>query len=157
MQWLNASCDLTHLHTHQETWKNLLHLIGTHDVPALHHIFQNAKHYNWSIEKLLEKIEMALNQDYHPQNYSDLEIELALAIYEHGGGVALYALHKSPFVFPSRTTLLEHQKKFSLHITVGDIKISDILANINTTFENVQLGHQTVGITLSMDEIGCDN
>ena len=126
-------------------------------MPALHCIFKNAKQCNWSIEKLLEKTKMALDGNYHPQNFSNLEIELAMAIYELGGSAALYALHKSPFAFPSCTTLLEHHKKFSLCITVGDIKISDILANIKTMFKEVQLKHKTVRITLSMDEIACDN
>ena len=86
---------------------------------ALYHIFKNAKYYDWSIEKLLEKTEMALNGDYHPHNYSDLEIELALAIYELGDGEMLYALSKSPFVFPSCITLPEYQKKISLYFVAA--------------------------------------
>ncbi|KAG6863094.1 hypothetical protein C0993_000191, partial [Termitomyces sp. T159_Od127] len=105
---LNVSRDLTRLRTHKETWNTLFDFLGTHDVPGLHRIFKNAKLDSWSIEKLLKRMQMALVGDYHPQNYSDLEIELALAIYELGGGAALHALHKSLFAFPSRTTLFEH-------------------------------------------------
>jgi hypothetical protein len=99
---------------------------------------------------------MALAGDYHPRSYSDLEIELATVIYELGGGAALHALHNSPFAFPSRKTIFEHRREFRLRITVGAVKMTDILANIETMFVNVKPDHRTVGITLSMDEVASD-
>jgi hypothetical protein len=155
-QRLNTSKALRRLHVHRDTWRALLQLIGTHDVPGLHRIFKNAKTQNWSVEALLEKVQMALDGTYHPRSYSDLELELATTIYELGGGAALHALHHSPFAFPSRNTLAEHRDEFQLRITAGAPTMLDILANIETMFKNVQPGHKKVGITLSMDEIASD-
>jgi hypothetical protein len=42
-QRLNTSKALRHLHVHRDTWRALLQLIGTHNIPALHRIFKNAK------------------------------------------------------------------------------------------------------------------
>jgi len=81
---------------------------------------------------------------------------LATVIYELGGGAALYALQKSPFAFPSRTTILERRQDFKLRITVGDVKMLDILANIETMFKDIAPGHRRVPITLSMDEVASD-
>ena len=131
-------------------------LVGTQDVPALHRIFKNGKIRGWSIEKLLDKIRLAVDGTYHAKNFSDLEFDLATTIYELGGGAALYALQKSPFSFPSRTTILEHRQNFKLCITVGEVKMSDILANIKTMFKDVSPGHQKVPITLSLDEVATD-
>ncbi|KAF8221799.1 hypothetical protein L208DRAFT_1529184 [Tricholoma matsutake] len=153
---LNDSKSLSRLCVHQETWKNLLDLLGTHDIPGLHRIFKNAKRRNWSTEQLYKKMRMALAGDYHPQSYSDLEIELATVIYELGGGAALHALHNSPFAFPSRKTIFEHRREFRLCITVGAVQMTDILANIETMFANVKPDHRTIGITLSMDEVTSD-
>lgn len=68
---------------------------------------------------LLEKMQMALKGMYHPQSYSDLELDLVTTIYELGGSTTLHALHHSPFAFPSCNFLAECQKEFQLHIIVG--------------------------------------
>ncbi|KAF8074685.1 hypothetical protein FPV67DRAFT_1619269 [Lyophyllum atratum] len=156
LERLNVSRALARLRVHQDTWKHILDLVGTQDVPALHRIFKNSKRRSWSAEHLLEKIKMALAGDYRARSYSDLEIELATVVYELGGDAALHALHNSPFVFPCRNTLLEHRREFRLHITVGAITMSDILANIGIMFADVKPGHSRAGITLSMDEIASD-
>jgi hypothetical protein len=67
------------------------------NIPGLHRIFKNAKQCGWSVEKLLAKIEMAVDGTYQPKNFSDLEFDLAITVYELGGAAALYALQKSPF------------------------------------------------------------
>ncbi|KAF8966237.1 hypothetical protein BDZ97DRAFT_1992409, partial [Flammula alnicola] len=86
-------------------------------------------------EKLLEMVQKALDGTYHAHSYSDLELDLTTAIYELGGGAALYyALHKSPFAFSARITLIERCQDFRLRITVGAVTMTDILANI----DNVQ-------------------
>jgi hypothetical protein len=111
---------------------------------------------NWSIEKLLEMMRKAVAGDYHARDYSDLELALATVVYELGGGATLYALQKSPFAFPSRNTLVSIRREYQLKITIGEPRMSDIIANIETMFKKVQPGHRKSGMTLSMDEIACD-
>jgi len=82
-------------------------------------------------------IRMALDGLYHPKNYSDLEIDLATVVYTLGSAATLHALHKSPFLFPSRVTLLDQGDNSQHRITVGEIKMSDILANIELMFKDM--------------------
>lgn len=44
-KYLNDSKALTRLRAHEVTWNELLELVGTHDVPALHRIFKNVGYY----------------------------------------------------------------------------------------------------------------
>jgi len=125
---LNDTRVISQSQKRQQTWRSILNLVGTQDVPGT----------------------------YHPKNFSELEFELATAIYELGGGAALYALQKSPFAFPSRTTILERRQDFKLHITVGEVKMLDIFTNIEIMFKDVPPGHRKAGITLSMDEVALD-
>jgi hypothetical protein len=130
--------------------------VGTNDIPGLHRILKNSKCWGWSVEKLLDKARQALDGKYHPKNFSDLEFDLAIVIYELGGAAALYALHKSPFAFPARETLVNRRQDFKLRITVGPVKMSDIMANIETVFKDIKPGHRKSGMTLMMDEVACD-
>jgi len=116
-------------------------------------ILKNSKQHGWSTEKLLDKTQEAFAGTYHLKNFSDLEFDLAIAIYELGRGAALYALQKSLFMFPSRTTLISCHQDYKLHITVSSMKMSDIMANIENMFKDVKPGHRKAGMILSMDEV----
>ncbi|KAJ3537998.1 hypothetical protein NMY22_g5352 [Coprinellus aureogranulatus] len=142
------------------TWKKVFELAGTKDIPALHRIFRVGWKYSWSVDKLLEQMESALIGKYVPYSFSQLEFDLAAAVYEIGGGAALYALHKSPFALPCERTVQAHRKSFNLTISSGKVRISDILKNIEVMFKNLRKLDGTplkrVGITLMMDEIASD-
>ncbi|KAF8224690.1 hypothetical protein L208DRAFT_1409735, partial [Tricholoma matsutake] len=119
LKQFNTCKVLFRLHTHKKTWHTLLDLISTENIPGLPWILKNSNLRNWSVEKLLEMVQMALEGKYHPWNYSELELDLAIAIYELGGGAALHAL-------------LDHHQDFRLQISVGSIKMVNLLANIKT-------------------------
>ena len=95
--------------------------MGTNDIPGLHRILKNSKCWGWSVEKLLD---MTRQAKYRPKIFSDLEFDLAVAIYELGCGAALYVLQKSPFAFPARATLISRRQEFKSRITVGSVKMS---------------------------------
>ncbi|KAJ3547310.1 hypothetical protein NMY22_g1704 [Coprinellus aureogranulatus] len=142
------------------TWKRVWELAGTKDVPALHRIFRVGWKYSWSVDKLLSQMELALIGKYKPYSFSKLEFDLAAAVYEIGGGAALYALHNSPFALPCERTVHAHRKNYYITISSGKVKISDILKNIEVMFKNLRALDGTplkrVGITLMMDEIASD-
>ncbi|KAJ7800850.1 hypothetical protein B0H13DRAFT_2390241 [Mycena leptocephala] len=78
-------------------------------------------------------------------------------MYELGGGAALYALNKAPIMLPSRFTIAEARREQNLRITVGDVKVSDILENIEILFSDINTGDSgPVLHTLSQDEIAGD-
>jgi hypothetical protein len=59
---------------------------------------------------LLQMVQLSLDGKYLVKGYSDLEYDLATVVYELGGGHCLTALQKSPFAFPSRNALFEHNR-----------------------------------------------
>jgi hypothetical protein len=136
-------------------WNELLELLGTHDVYAVHRLFKNAKSMNWGTGKLLKRVKETIEGKYHAKNFSELELDLATVIYELGGGAALHALHNSPFGFPCRNTLSERRTEFKLRISVGTVRMEDLLHNIEVMFWNLET-NQKVGMTLCIDEIASD-
>ncbi|KAJ7439531.1 hypothetical protein B0H11DRAFT_2355829 [Mycena galericulata] len=91
------------------------------------------------------------------ENYTLFHKEFAVLMYELGGGAALHALNKSPYMLPSRHIIAEMRRQQNLRITVGNVKISDILENIEVLFGDLDPGDEgRVGITLSQDEIAGD-
>ncbi|RXW22092.1 hypothetical protein EST38_g3755 [Candolleomyces aberdarensis] len=117
--------------------------------------FRNAKRTDWSVERLLEKVKRTINGSYHAKNCSDLEFDLAITIYELGGDAALHALHNSPFGFPCRNTLAERRSEHKLRISVGTVRMEDLLYNIEVMFKNLE-SRGEVGMTLCLDEVACD-
>lgn len=107
--------------------------------------------------KTFEMILLALGGKYHPRNYTDFDKDLAILMYELGGGAALHALNKAPIMLPSRFTIANLRRHHSLRITVGDVKLLDIMENIEILFRNIDAGeHARVGHTLCIDEIAAD-
>ncbi|KAJ7884423.1 hypothetical protein B0H13DRAFT_1542652, partial [Mycena leptocephala] len=132
-------------------------LISTDIVPGLYRLLSNAKTAGWNIEKTIEKALKALQGKYHPRNYTEFEKDLAILIYELGGGAALHALNKAPIMLPSRHAIANIRRNHALRITAGDVKISDIMENIEMLFRDTPVGEQgRVLITLSQDEIAGD-
>ncbi|KAJ7277320.1 hypothetical protein C8J57DRAFT_1223067 [Mycena rebaudengoi] len=84
------------------------------------------------------------------------------AITRHHAAASLKSVPpaaRTPENFPSRLRVSRHtiadiRRQHNLRITVGDVKISDILENIEILFGDVDLGdYGRVCITLSQDEI----
>lgn len=138
------------------TWSKLLKFVGTNDIPALYRIFRNAHENNWSTEKLFQKLQLAMKGEYHAKNFSELEYDLATVVYELGGGAALYALQKSPFAFPCRTSVLARRQDFKLKISCGTPTMTDILSNIEIVFGTPPPNRERVGMNLMMDEISAN-
>ncbi|KAJ7479108.1 hypothetical protein FB451DRAFT_1131301 [Mycena latifolia] len=140
-----------------EEYKELFNLVSDNQVPGLPRLLSNAKKEGWSPLKTSEKITLAIKGEYHPRNYTEFDVDLAILIYELGGGAALYALNKAPVMLPSRHTIADVRRQHSLRITVGDVKVTDILENIETLFNDIEPGeYNRVGHTLSQDEIAGD-
>ncbi|KAJ7925363.1 hypothetical protein B0H13DRAFT_1600513, partial [Mycena leptocephala] len=67
------------------------------------------------------------------------------------------ALNKAPIMLLSRFTIAETRRELNLRITVGDVKVSDILANIETLFSGIDCEDSgPVLHTLMQDEIAGD-
>ncbi|KAJ6607098.1 hypothetical protein B0H10DRAFT_2166920 [Mycena sp. CBHHK59/15] len=137
--------------------KGLIDLLSVNNVPGLPHLLSNAKKEGWSARKTAEKSQPAIDGKYHPQNYTEFDKDLAIFIYELGGGAALYALNKAPIMLPSRHTIADTRGELNLRITVGDVKVSDILANIEALFSDIDSGDLgPVLHTLMQDKIAGD-
>ncbi|KAJ6622122.1 hypothetical protein B0H10DRAFT_2214720 [Mycena sp. CBHHK59/15] len=113
-----------------DEYKNLFDLLSNNEVPGLSRLLSNAKREGWSPSKTSEKTKLAIKGEYHTRNYTEFDVDLAILIYELGGGAALQALNKAPIRLPSRHTIADVCRKLSLRITISDVKVSDILENI---------------------------
>ncbi|KAJ6543118.1 hypothetical protein B0H19DRAFT_958053, partial [Mycena capillaripes] len=137
--------------------KRLFDLLSANTVPGLPRLLSNSKNEGWSTTKTVEKSQLAIDGKYHPRNYTEFDRDLATLMYELGGGAVLYALNKAPIMLPSRFTIAEARRETNLRITVGDVKVSDILENIKTLFADIEPGDSgPVLHTLMQDEIAGD-
>ncbi|KAK6971996.1 hypothetical protein R3P38DRAFT_2419542, partial [Favolaschia claudopus] len=82
-------------------FRELVDIISSNEVPGLPRLLSTAKKEGWGVEKVCSKASLAVEGKYHPRNYTALEMDLAILVYELGGGSALYALNKSPISLPS--------------------------------------------------------
>ncbi|KAK7026943.1 hypothetical protein R3P38DRAFT_3524460 [Favolaschia claudopus] len=140
------------------TYQRFYRIISSNNVPGLPRLLSNSADQDWSISKTSEMALLSLQGKYHPRNYTDFDKDLAILIYELGGGGALHALNKAPSMLPGRHTIANIRWQHRLRISVGEVTISSILENIEILFkDDIEVGEiQRVGITLSQDEIAGD-
>ncbi|KAK7015218.1 hypothetical protein R3P38DRAFT_3321618 [Favolaschia claudopus] len=140
-----------------ESYRHLVDVISTNDVPGLPRLLSTAKKEGLGPLKITEKANLAIRDLYHPCNYTDLDKDLAILAYEYGGDAFLHALHRSPFAFPTRWTIADLCRSTSLSITVGPVKMMDLLRSIEILFKDVSVDKEgRILHTLSQDEIAGD-
>ncbi|KAH6916952.1 hypothetical protein BKA70DRAFT_1089861 [Coprinopsis sp. MPI-PUGE-AT-0042] len=154
---LDACEALKAARSRDQTCRSILRVVSRKHVPAVHRIFRNAGAQHWGPKKLLQKLVAAAKGEYEAKNFSNMERKLAMVVYLYGGAGALHALHKSPFRFPSRNTIIDIKQETKLRVTSGEPTMTDILANIETMFGDTPADIEKVGITMSMDEIAVDD
>ncbi|KAJ7724506.1 hypothetical protein B0H16DRAFT_1736694 [Mycena metata] len=153
----NSRKYLVRAHKRIKAFQTLLDLISSNDIPALSRLLSNAKKEGWGTSKTCSQVVLAITGLYHSCNFTSLDKDLAVLIYELGGGAALYALNKAPISLPSRHTIAEERQKISLRVTVGPVKLTDIIANIEMLFKDNEIGeHDKVIHTLCQDKIAGD-
>ncbi|KAH7878477.1 uncharacterized protein C8R40DRAFT_1021048, partial [Lentinula edodes] len=140
-----------------EKYRSLHAYIAANKVPALNRIFYIANKEGWSVDKLAKKMKDAVDGSYYPKSYSEYERDLAVLLYEIGGGATLYALNHSPLSLPSRFTISRQRQSFSLQESTAGLRITEILQNIKTVFEGYAPGVGRRGINLSQDETASEN
>ncbi|KAK7034124.1 hypothetical protein R3P38DRAFT_3496387 [Favolaschia claudopus] len=138
-------------HKNKTGYSNLKIIFG------LPRLLSTAKKEGWGASKTTEQANLAIRGLYHPCNYTDLDKDLAILAYEYGGDALLHALHRSPFAFPTRFTIADLRRSSSLSITVGPVKMMDLLRNIEILFKDIPVGEEgRILHTLSQDEIAGD-
>lgn len=145
----------------------MFEFIGTTQVPALHRILSNAHKEGWAIKKLRSKLQLAAAGEYTARNYSQYEIDLAILLYELGGGGAVHAMNHSIFVLPSLKTIQPHRRQHKITLSIHGLKFSDISQNISALFGSrisfddgtelaVDVPPTRYGHTLSFDELATE-
>ncbi|KAK6969185.1 hypothetical protein R3P38DRAFT_3504625 [Favolaschia claudopus] len=145
-------------------WRELFSFIGQNSIPALHRLLANANKEGWSPVNTLEHCQLAKAGKYTARNYTDYEINLAILLYELGGGAAVHAMNHSIFALPSRNTIQPYRQDFKLIPSVSGLRFTDISQNITTLFgshpsregESDVSPPEKCGHTLSLDELAAD-
>ncbi|KAK7014707.1 hypothetical protein R3P38DRAFT_3205675 [Favolaschia claudopus] len=141
----------------EAAFTELFDLLSAHNVPGLPRLLSTAKNEGWGTQKTTQKSQLAIEGKYHARNYTEFDRDLAILMYELGGGATLYALNKAPVMLPSRFTIADERRTQNLRITVGDVKMIDILENIEILFRDAVVSETgPVLHTISQDEISGD-
>ncbi|KAG5635575.1 hypothetical protein H0H81_010760, partial [Sphagnurus paluster] len=138
------------------TFEEFHDLAADQDIPVLPRLLRNSVKQEWGIKTTVENAHKAITRDYHPHSYSDYEKDVAIVVYELGGGAALHALNHSIIALPSRNCINPLRQEIKFHISVGGMKMGDILANIETGFKGVGPTHYKTGISLCIDEMAIE-
>ncbi|KAJ7127802.1 hypothetical protein C8R44DRAFT_597978, partial [Mycena epipterygia] len=63
-------------------YEQLFNLVAINEVPGLSRLLSNAKKEGWSTAKTAEKTQLAIDGKYHPRNYTEFDMDLAILTYE---------------------------------------------------------------------------
>uniref|UniRef100_D8Q4A2 Uncharacterized protein n=1 Tax=Schizophyllum commune (strain H4-8 / FGSC 9210) TaxID=578458 RepID=D8Q4A2_SCHCM len=162
LQELNASRSLKIARRHVKQHQEILEYAGQNLVPGLHRVLANALKQGWSAKKTLSYLIKAVNGEYHPRNYSQVDIDLAVILYSFGGASAVYAFNHSYLALPSLNTIQPHRRLYRMTVSTEGIRLTDIASNIDTVYgphesprgglleRSVPL--ERCGLTLAIDE-----
>ncbi|KAJ7232378.1 hypothetical protein C8J57DRAFT_1579011 [Mycena rebaudengoi] len=165
---LNLNDSLTRAQERLSEWQEAFHFIGQNSIPALHRLLANAEKEGWSAKKLLHQSQLANDGKYTARNYTQYDIDLAILLYELGGGGAVYAMNHSIFALPSRNTIQPYRQQHNLMPSVSGLKLADISSNISALFGSrtrrdaktsdtlVEEPPTICGHTLSFDELATE-
>ncbi|KAJ7078250.1 hypothetical protein C8R44DRAFT_654684, partial [Mycena epipterygia] len=133
-QLLNMERSLGSVREDNAEYTAIFRFLGTNRVPGLHRMFTNALEQKWASNKFHEKILAASRGEYIPRNYSQYEIDLAIVLYELGGGAAVYAMNHSIFALPSLNTLQSYRRQHRPKPCLDHINLLTISDNIADMF-----------------------
>ncbi|KAJ6629990.1 hypothetical protein B0H10DRAFT_2160337 [Mycena sp. CBHHK59/15] len=171
---LDLADSLDRARTHLDEFADVIQFIGknSHAIPALHRLLANATEYGWSANRILEHCKLAVQGKYTARNYTQYEIDLAILLFELGGGGAIYAMNHSIFALPSRNTIQPYRREANLMPSTNGVRVAEIAGNISALFGPWQShnGETSVGApvdgpsgapaifghTLSFDEIATE-
>ncbi|KAK7020781.1 hypothetical protein R3P38DRAFT_2380104, partial [Favolaschia claudopus] len=89
------------------------------------------------------------------RNYTQYEIDLAMLIYELGGGAAVHGMNHSIFALPSRNTIQTYRRQLQLVPSISGLQFSDISRILRLYLPLIPVGRKC-GHTLSLDELAAD-
>ncbi|KAJ7937821.1 hypothetical protein B0H13DRAFT_1852120 [Mycena leptocephala] len=164
LETLNLNRSLASAREHVAEYRAIFRFLGTNTVPGLHRIFPNALKQEWGSKKFLAQIQAASEGDYIPRNYTQYEIDLAIALYELGGGSAVYAMNHSIFALPSLNTLQPYRRQHRPKPCLDHVDLLTISDNIATMFgpheekgrKSREAPIQICGHTLMFDELATE-
>ncbi|KAL1669560.1 hypothetical protein GGF50DRAFT_44200, partial [Schizophyllum commune] len=139
-------------------WRRLYELIATSEVPGLQRLISTAYKEEVGVDGLLERVQKAINGQYHPKNYTQNDIDITMALYEFGGAGAVHAAHKSHLALPSLKTIRKYRQEFSLRVSALKAGIiADAGENIQTIFRpRAGVPRVLVGHGMGTDEASMD-
>ncbi|KAJ7911680.1 hypothetical protein B0H13DRAFT_1875634 [Mycena leptocephala] len=75
-------------------------------------------------------------EEYHPRNYTEFDVDLAILMYELGGGAALHALNKAPHHAP----IPSHHLRENIETLLKDAKVGDHGPHANSRLKTFKMG-----------------
>jgi hypothetical protein len=78
-----------------ETFKQFVIAVGKGDIPRIHRLVATAQTNGSSIYSIMEKINLASRQAYHPKAYSEKEFQRLFLFHKLGGAIVAELAHRT--------------------------------------------------------------
>ncbi|KAJ7483736.1 hypothetical protein B0H11DRAFT_2231887 [Mycena galericulata] len=163
-QTVDLKRSLASAHEDVAEYKAIFHYLGNNTVPGLHRMFPNALKQRWGPKKFLERSRAASRGEYTPENFTQYDIDIAILLYELGGGSAVYAMNHSIFALPSLNTLQPYRRQHRPKPCLDHVDVLTISENISTMFgpheekggKSREVPTKICGHTLMFDELATE-
>ncbi|KAJ6622485.1 hypothetical protein B0H10DRAFT_1787994, partial [Mycena sp. CBHHK59/15] len=130
----NLKRSLASAHEDVAEYKVIFHFLGNNTVPGLHRMFPNPLKQQWGSKKFLERSRAASRGEYTPENFTQYDIDLAILIYELGGGSTVYAMNHLILVLPSLNTLQPYRRQHRPKPCLDHVDVLTVSENMATMF-----------------------
>jgi hypothetical protein len=116
-----------------EAFKRFVLAVGKGDIPRLHQLVSTAHRNGSSIYAIMEKIDMATRQAYHPKGYSEKDFKRLFLFHKLGGAVVAELAHRT-LGLPSIDATRRHIGVQPLHVSPKMPTLREMKLNLDISF-----------------------
>ena len=113
-------------------FKRFIFAVSRGDIPCLHSLVATTQKCDSSVRRILELIDLAVQQVYHPKSYAKIDFQRQFLFLKLGGRQAA-ELAQHSFGLPSPDATWQHIQSKSLIILAKTPTLSEMTENLKTS------------------------
>jgi hypothetical protein len=143
---------------HLTDFKRFLFAVSQDDIPRLHSLAATALRQGSSVSRILEKIDLAVRQVYHPKGYAETDFQRQFLFHKMGNRIVADLAHRTCGL-PSMDTTQDHIRVQPILVSAKAPTLSEMKENLKISFPPLAstpvtaLENRGPGFQLSVDEI----